>query len=58
MGQWSGSDATNALHETIKQFNEQSSRQTDQMLKLTRVMAWLTVAMFIGLIVQIAMAWK
>ena len=58
LGQWSGSDATNALHETIKQFNEQSSRQTDQMLKLTRVMAWLTVAMFIGLIVQIAMAWK
>ena len=51
-----GSWATNALHETIKEFNEQTSQQTKQMLRLTRVMAWLTCVMLAGLAVQIYLA--
>jgi hypothetical protein len=56
LGQWSGSDATNALHETIKKFNEQSEKQTAQMLALTKVIAWLTVVMLAGVAVQIYLA--
>ena len=48
-----GSWAVSALHETIKEFNDQSREQTAQMLKLTRWMACLTVAMLLGLLVQI-----
>ena len=58
VGELSGSDATNALHETIKKFNEQSGKQTAQMLRLTWAIAVLTVALLVGLVIQIAMAWK
>ncbi len=51
-----GSWATNALHETIREFNSQASRQTEQMLLLTKVMAWLTGVMLLGLVVQICLA--
>ena len=51
-----GSWAVNALHETIKEFNEQSRKQTAQMLWLTKVMAVLTVIMLVGLAVQIYLA--
>lgn len=51
-----GSWATTALHQTIKEFNEQSDRQTRQMLNLTRAIAWLTAAMLAGLFVQICLA--
>lgn len=51
-----GSWAVNALHETIKAFNDQSRAQTAQMLKLTKVMAWLTGVMLLGLLVQIYLA--
>ena len=51
-----GSWAVNALHETIKAFNDQSRDQTAQMLKLTKVMAWLTGVMLLGLLVQIYLA--
>jgi hypothetical protein len=53
VGELSGSDATNALHETIRRFNEQSQRQTAQMVKLTKVIAWLTGVMLLGVLVQI-----
>jgi hypothetical protein len=53
LGKFSGSDATDALHASIREFNVQSSRQTDQMLRLTWVMAILTILMFVGLVVQI-----
>ena len=43
----------NKLEETIRVFNEQSSRQTDKLVKLTWWIVGLTVAMLIGLIVQI-----
>ena len=56
LDQWNGSDATKALHATIKAFNEQSSKQTDQMLKLTRWITGLTVVMTVGLAIQIYLA--
>jgi 4-hydroxybenzoate polyprenyltransferase len=53
LGKWSGSDATDALHASIKEFNAQSGRQTKQMLRLTWVMAVLTAVMLLGLVIQI-----
>ena len=44
------------LQETIKSFNKQSSKQTDKMIWLTWVMLILTVAMLVGLIIQIIIA--
>jgi hypothetical protein len=41
------------LHETIEKLNEQSSRQTDKMIKLTWWIVGLTVVMVFGLIIQI-----
>ena len=55
MGQWSGSDATEALHETIKKFNEAADAQTREMLKLTRTVTK-TWAMFFAVAVQIVLA--
>jgi hypothetical protein len=57
IGQWSGSDAINELHETIKQFNEASSRQTKHLIILTWAIVVLTIMMLIGLGVQIYLAW-
>jgi hypothetical protein len=57
LGQWSGSEATNALHETIRQHQEASNRQTRQLIVLTWVMAILTFVMTVGLVVQIYLAW-
>jgi hypothetical protein len=57
IGQWSGSDAVNELHETIKQFNEASSRQTKHLIVLTWAIVVLTIMMLIGLGVQIYLAW-
>ena len=51
--EWSGSGATHALHETIKKYQEESSRQTDTMIKLTKAMTWLTVVMAVAVFVQI-----
>ena len=53
---WSGAEATNELHKTIVKFNEVSENQTNQMLKLTRVIALLTFVMLLGLGVQIYLA--
>ena len=53
LGKWSGSDSTDALHSSIKEFNAQSGRQTQQMLRLTWVMAVLTGVMLLGLLIQI-----
>jgi hypothetical protein len=53
LGKWSGSDAVESLHASIKEFNAQSSKQTDQMLRLTWIMAVLTLVMMLGLVVQI-----
>jgi hypothetical protein len=56
LGEWSGSDATRELHKTIKDFSDASSRQTTKMIRLTWVIVFLTVAMLIGLAVQIYLA--
>lgn len=53
IGQLSGSDAINALHETLKTFNEQANRQTRHLIVLTYVIAGLTAVMLVGLGVQI-----
>ena len=45
--------ALNKLQGTIKVFNEQSSKQTDKLVRLTWWIVGLTVAMLIGLIIQI-----
>jgi hypothetical protein len=58
LGQWSGSDATEKLEATIKAFNEQSERQTGQMLTMTKVMTWLTVVMTAAVLVQIWLTLK
>ncbi|MDO8569252.1 MAG: hypothetical protein Q7R89_00465 [bacterium] len=48
--------ALNKLQETIKAFNEQSSKQTEEMIRLTRWIVWLTIVMIVGLIIQIILA--
>lgn len=58
LGEWSGSAATRELHETIKQFNETSKKQTDQIVRLTKVIVWLTVAMLAAVLVQIYIAFR
>jgi hypothetical protein len=57
IGQWSGSDAVNELHETIRQFNEANSKQTKHLIILTWAIVVLTIMMLIGLGVQIYLAW-
>jgi len=45
--------AVNNLKETIKVFNEQSSKQTQTMIRLTWLIALLTLILVVGLIIQI-----
>ena len=47
--------ALNKLQETIQAFNKQSSKQTDKLVRLTWWIVGLTVAMLVGLIVQIVL---
>jgi hypothetical protein len=42
-----------ALRNSIEEFNKQTNKQTQQMLRLTHVIAWLTGVMTLGVIVQI-----
>ena len=53
LGQLSGSDATNALRESIERFNAKTARQTTWLLRLTWAIAALTLVMAIGVGVQI-----
>jgi hypothetical protein len=55
LGQWSGSDATNALRETIVQLNSAADAQTREMIRMTRWIMWLTIVMAVGVAVQIAL---
>lgn len=57
LGEWSGSDATNALHQTIKEFVVQSDKQATTMIRLTRRIEILTVVMLMAVGVQIYEAW-
>ena len=56
IGELSGSDATNALHKTILDHNEVSTRQTRQILFLTYAMLLLTAVMTLLVAVQIWLA--
>jgi hypothetical protein len=56
--QWSGSGATDRLREVIEKFNMEASRQSKQMLVLTRWIAALTVVMVLAVFVQIYFAWR
>ncbi len=54
----SGSAATDALHETIKAFQEASTRQTTMIIRLTWAMLALTLVM-VGVVgVQTALLWQ
>jgi hypothetical protein len=53
LGQWSGSDATNKLRETIEAFNTETNRQTETVIRLTKWMLWLTIVMTAAVAVQI-----
>ena len=48
--------ALDKLQGTIKAFNEQSSKQTEKLVRLTWWVVGLTVAMVVGLIVEIILA--
>ncbi|MFO0718635.1 MAG: hypothetical protein U0522_01225 [Candidatus Paceibacterota bacterium] len=48
--------ALSKLQETIETFNNQSSKQTDKLVGLTWCIVGLTVAMLVGLIIQIILA--
>lgn len=48
--------AIKGLHESIKEFNDQSSRQTEKMLRLTRVIIFLAVIMALEVGFQIYLA--
>jgi CHASE3 domain sensor protein len=54
LGQWSGSDATEALHRTIRESNELTGRQNATMIRLTRWITALTVAIAM---LTLVMAW-
>lgn len=44
------------LHQTIKEFNDETKKYSKQMLYLTWVITGLTVVLVIGLIIQICLA--
>lgn len=56
LSKWSGSGATEKLEETVREFNEKASEQTETMIKLTRWIVALTVLLVVGLVVQIVLA--
>jgi hypothetical protein len=53
LGEWSGSDATEALRQTIEKYEFETSRQTRTMIRLTWATTLLTIVMALGLGVQI-----
>jgi hypothetical protein len=57
LGQWSGSDAVEALHRAIDDHQKISGRQTTHMIRLTYAMLFLTIVMLFGLGIQIWLAW-
>ena len=54
--QWSGADATEALHDTVKEYNEVATAQAKAMIKLTRWIIVLTIALLLGLALQVWIA--
>jgi hypothetical protein len=56
LSEWSGSGATRELAAMLKEFNEQSSRQTERMLQLTWAILAMTATMSVAVGVQIWLA--
>ena len=54
--EWNGSVATRELHDTIRQFNEASRKQTQQLVSLTKAIVWLTAVMVVAVVVQVVVA--
>lgn len=48
--------ALNELKKTIQTFNKESSKQTQKMVLLTWLIVILTIAMLVGLVIQIILA--
>lgn len=48
--------ALDKLQETIQVFNKQSSKQTQKIIRLTWGIVGLTIAMLVGLVIQIVLA--
>ena len=55
-GQWSGSEATNALRESLERFDARAGRQTAWLVGLTWTIAALTLVLAIGVAMQMYMA--
>jgi hypothetical protein len=56
LGEWSGSGATDRMHQTLDEYAKAANRQTHQLIGLTRQLVILTVVLVIGLVVQIVLA--
>ncbi|MDO8208951.1 hypothetical protein [Conexibacter sp. CPCC 206217] len=56
LSEWNGSAETQRLRESIETFNEQSARQSAEMITPTRWICALTILMLVGLVVQILLA--
>jgi hypothetical protein len=56
LSEWSGSGATDRLHQTVEKYSEVTAKQTAELIRLTRQLVLLTWLLFIGLIVQIVLA--
>jgi hypothetical protein len=53
LSEWSGSGATDGLRAVIVEFSETAEAQTRTMIRLTKLIAWLTVVLVIGLVIQV-----
>ncbi len=49
-------NAVNRLNGTIKEFSDKATIQTDEMIRLTRHIKWLTMVMLFFIVVQIVIA--
>lgn len=56
LDEWSGAGATKALHKAISEYHVASGKQAAIMIRLTWAIIVLTVALLIGLIIQIILA--
>jgi len=56
LGELSGSDATNALHETIKAFNDAATKQNRTIVRLTWAIFVLTLVMAADVAIRLVTA--
>lgn len=56
LSEWSGSGATERLHQTMAEYSEATAKQTAQLIRLTWALVILTGLLFVGLIVQVVLA--